>query len=102
MEVVLDTLLLEGGEYRTILSNKYRKRKSYSVPEPVVKSAIPGTIIEVLVNKGQKVKRGDAICVLDSMKMNNTICSSLAGIVKKVYITVGQMVGKDASLVEIR
>ena len=95
-----DTLRLESGEYRTQLTSKYRTRKAYSTPEPVVKAAIPGTIMEVLVKEGQRVKRGDALLVLDSMKMNNTICASDNGTVKTVYIEAGQPVGKNAPLVE--
>lgn len=97
----LETIILENGEFRTTISERFRNRKAYTTPEPIVKSAIPGTIMEVLVKEGQQVKRGDALCVLDSMKMNNTICSSFSGVVKKVYITAGQMVGKDAPLVEL-
>lgn len=96
----LETIILEDGEFRTTISEKFRNRKAYTTLEPIVKSAIPGTIMEVLVEEGQQVKRGDALCILDSMKMNNTICSSFSGVVKKVYITAGQMVGKDAPLVE--
>lgn len=96
----LETIILESGEYQTQLTDKFLKRKPYQKPENIVTAAIPGTIMEVLVKEGQQVKRGDALCVLDSMKMNNTICASNNGVVKKVYITVGQSVGKNAPLVE--
>lgn len=96
----METLRLESGDYQTQLTPKYLNRKAYSAPEPIVKAAIPGTIMEVLVKEGQQVKRGDALLVLDSMKMNNTICASDDGTVKKVYVTVGQSVGKDAPMVE--
>lgn len=96
----MDVLHLECGDYQTQLTPKYQNRKPYSAPEPVVKAAIPGTIMEVLVYEGQEVKRGDALCVLDSMKMNNTICAPNNGVVKKVHIALGQSVGKDAPIVE--
>lgn len=96
----LETLHLESGDYKTLLSPKYLKRKPYQKPENIVKAAIPGTIMEVLVKEGQQVKRGDALCVLDSMKMNNTICASNDGIVKKVCVSKGQSVGKDAIMFE--
>lgn len=96
----METIKLESGEYQTLLTPKYLNRKAYSAPEPIVKAAIPGTIMEVLVVEGQQVKRGDALCILDSMKMNNTICASDDGMVKKVYIEAGQPVGKNAPLVE--
>lgn len=96
----MEVLRLESGDYQTQLTPKYQNRKAYKMPEPTVKSAIPGTIMDVLVEEGQQVKRGDALCILDSMKMNNTICSSFSGMVKKIYITAGQMVGKDAPLIK--
>lgn len=96
----METLRLESGDYQTQLTPKYQNRKAYSAPEPIVKADIPGTIMEVLVTEGQQVKRGEALCILDSMKMNNTICASNDGMVKKVYIEAGQPVGKNAPLVE--
>ena len=96
----MDILKLEGGEYKTQLTPKYKNRKQYEKPQNVVTAAIPGTIMEVLVKEGQQVHRGDAICVLDSMKMNNTICAANDGVVKKVHISVGQSIGKDALMVE--
>ena len=96
----MEILKLESGDYQTQLTPKYQNRKAYSAPEPIVKAAIPGTIMEVLVKEGQQVKRGDALCILDSMKMNNTICASNDGVVKAVLIEVGQSVGKDAPMIE--
>ena len=96
----MEVLHLESGEYKTLLTSKYLKRKPYHKPENIVTAAIPGTIIEVMVKEGQQVKRGDALCVLDSMKMNNTICASNDGVVKRVHIGVGQSIGKDAPIVE--
>jgi biotin carboxyl carrier protein len=96
----MEVLKLESGEYKTQLTPKYKNRKSYEKPQNIITAAIPGTIMEVLVKEGQRVKRGDALLVLDSMKMNNTICTPNDGVVKKVYIQAGQPVGKNAPLVE--
>ena len=96
----LDILQLENGEFKTMLSEKYKNRKHYEQPMNLVTAAIPGTILSLLVKEGQRVKRGDALCILDSMKMNNTICAADDGIVKKVYITVGESIAKDAPIVE--
>ena len=96
----IDTLQLESGEYKTQLTTKFLNRKPYEKPQNIVKAAIPGTIMKVLVKEGQQVKRGEALLVLDSMKMNNTICASNDGVVKAVLIAVGQSVGKDAPMIE--
>lgn len=96
----MEVLKLESGEYPTHLTDKFLKRKPYQKPQNMVTAAIPGTIMEVLVEEGQSVKRGDALLVLDSMKMNNTICAPVNGVVKKVYITAGDPVGKNAPMIE--
>ena len=96
----MEVLHLENGDFQTNLSPKFRNRKHYEAPRNVVTAAIPGTIMSVMVKEGEQVRRGDALCVLDSMKMNNTICAPDDGIVKKVYIAVGESVGKDAPMVE--
>lgn len=98
----MEVLHLESGDYKTQITPKYLKRKHCQKPENIVTAAIPGTIMEVLVKEGQQVHRGDALCVLDSMKMNNTICAANDGTVKKVYIIVGQSIGKDAPMVEFK
>ena len=96
----MEVLHLESGDYKTQLTPKYLKRKPYQKPKIIVTAAIPGTIMEVLVKEGQQVHRGNALCVLDSMKMNNTISAANDGIVKKVHITVGQSIGKDVPMIE--
>lgn len=96
----MEVLRLENGEYKTQLTKKYLQRKPYVAPRNVITAAIPGTIMTVMVKEGQHVKRGDALCILDSMKMNNTICAAKDCIVKNVYIAVGESVGKDAPIVE--
>lgn len=95
-----ETLHLESGDYVTTISAKYRHRKFYKTPQKAITAAIPGTIISVLVKEGQNVKRGDALCVMDSMKMNITICATESGKVSKVYIKSGEVVAKGALMVE--
>ena len=96
----LDILQLENGEFKTTLSEKFKNRKPYEQPKNMVTAAIPGTILSVMVKEGQRVKRGNALCILDSMKMNNTVYAADDGIVKKVFITVGESIAKDAPMVE--
>lgn len=96
-----EILRLEDGDFYTTFTAKYLKRKKYERPKQIVKAAIPGTIMSILVNEGQRVKRGDALCVMDSMKMNNTICSGFDGIVSTVFVSQGASIGKDAPMFEI-
>ena len=57
-----------------------------------VTSPMPGDIIQILVKTGQKVKQGDPLCVLDAMKMKNTIHAPQAGIISEIEVQEGQSV----------
>ena len=96
----MEVLRLENGEYKTQLTKKYLQRKPYVAPRNVITASIPGTIMTVMVREGQHVKRGDALCILDSMKMNNAICATEDGVVSKVLVTEGESVAKDAVMFE--
>jgi acetyl-CoA/propionyl-CoA carboxylase biotin carboxyl carrier protein len=52
-----------------------------------------GTIVKVLVAVGDTVESGQALCVLEAMKMENNINADKAGTVAEVRVTPGQSVG---------
>ncbi|MHB1912350.1 MAG: ATP-binding protein, partial [Acidimicrobiales bacterium] len=52
-----------------------------------------GTIVRVLVAVGDQVELGQAVCVLEAMKMENNIAAERAGTVKEVRVEPGQTVG---------
>ena len=64
-----------------------------------VKSPLPGSVIKVLVNEGQAVKKGDTLLTLESMKMENAIMAEADGTVKQIAVTPGQNVMQDDLLI---
>lgn len=66
-----------------------------------VTAFIPGTIIDVKVKKGQEVKQGDVLVILDAMKMHNRLIAPSNGKVKEVKVKPGDRVCKGALLVSI-
>ena len=52
-----------------------------------------GTIVKVLVEVGQTVDIGDAIVVLEAMKMENQITAERAGTIKEIKVSAGDTVG---------
>ena len=52
----------------------------------------PGDIVEIRVKNGQVVKTGDPLCVLDAMKMKNTIHAPQGGTIAEVCVSQGQSV----------
>ncbi len=66
-----------------------------------VSAPIPGVIIEIKVSEGETVAYGQELCVLEAMKMKNSIRASRAGKVKKIHISVGDQVQQGKLLVEL-
>ena len=61
-----------------------------------------GTIVKVLVKEGQKVEAGEPVCVLEAMKMENSILAPAAGTVESIAVQAGQSVQSGAPLAVIR
>lgn len=66
-----------------------------------VTSPMPGTILEVKVSAGQAVKKGDVVCVLEAMKMENEIPAPEDGTVASVNIQKGASVNAGDLLVSL-
>ena len=70
--------------------------------EKAVKSTMPGIILKIMVKAGEKVKEGDVIAILESMKMENDIKSPISGEVKSVFVNEDDTVSPDDILMVIR
>jgi biotin carboxyl carrier protein len=66
-----------------------------------VVAIMPGKITRVVVAEGQEVQKGQAVCVLEAMKMENELRAERGGVVKAVHVKPGDDVEKDQVLVEI-
>ena len=66
-----------------------------------VVAPLPGTVTKVLVKEGQQVGPNDTICLLEAMKMENTISAGAAGTVKKILVKEGVQVQQGEALVEL-
>lgn len=65
-----------------------------------VKAPMPGLVIGTLVEPGQAVQKGDALIILEAMKMENVIKAAGDGVVKTVHAHKGQAVDKGQMLLE--
>jgi biotin carboxyl carrier protein len=72
-----------------------------SVGGNAVCAPMPGKITSINVSKGQQVKTGDVVIILEAMKMEQDIKSSFSGIVKDVLVTAGETVKKEQALIII-
>lgn len=67
----------------------------------VIKAPMPGTLIKVNVKPGDAVKKGDILCVLEAMKMENDIMAPADGVVASVEASQGSSVATNAVLVTL-
>ena len=67
----------------------------------IVKSPLPGLIIDVKAREGEKVKAGQIIVVMEAMKMENQIQATIDGTVKKIFVKKGDNVAEGDTLIEI-
>jgi biotin carboxyl carrier protein len=65
-----------------------------------IKAPMPGLVLNILVEDGQEIKKGDALIVLEAMKMENILKSPTDGKVKKVAVKKGVAVEKGQILIE--
>ena len=87
------------SERMRALSNALGAKKGAG--EGVVKSPMPGRVLKLLVNEGDRVRSGTPLIVVEAMKMENELCADRDGVVGKIHVQPGATVEGGAKLVEI-
>jgi biotin carboxyl carrier protein len=64
-----------------------------------VKAPMPGMVLRIIAQSGQDVKKGDALLVLEAMKMENIIKSPIDGTIKSIDVTERNAVEKNQTLI---
>ena len=65
-----------------------------------IHAPMPGLLLEFQVVEGDSVSKGDALCVLEAMKMENTLVATRDGVIKTIYKEKGAPVDKGELLIE--
>lgn len=64
-----------------------------------LKAPMPGLVLQILVEPGQEIKKGDKILILEAMKMENAIKAPADAIVAQIHINPGTAVDKNQLLI---
>lgn len=64
-----------------------------------IHSPMTGGVLSILVKPGNNIKTGDAVAVIEAMKMEHTICAAKGGTVRTVPFSIGDQVKEGESLV---
>jgi pyruvate carboxylase len=95
-------IALENGTFKTRVTRKFHLRKPYEKQDPrILKAVIPGVVAEIGAKVGRAVKQGDAVMILEAMKMLNRIVAPQDGTVKAIRVAMGEKVVKGQVLIEI-
>ncbi len=91
-----------GRKYKTLYTKKFVERKTWQAPNPnEVKSIIPGSVTEIFVKAGQRVKKGEKLMIYEAMKMKNIISAPFDATIDSVEANVGDKLPKGVVLVKV-
>jgi len=97
------TIIIEDIKYKTKLTKKFLARKPYQRVDPKKLHAfIPGTIRNVFVKKGKRVKAGEKLLELEAMKMVNTFFAEFNAVILDIPVKSGQAVSKNQLLIHFK
>ncbi len=66
-----------------------------------VTAPMPGTILDIKVSAGQSVKKGETVCVLEAMKMENDIPAPCDGVVASINVQKGASVAANDVIITL-
>nr|XP_056717664.1 propionyl-CoA carboxylase alpha chain, mitochondrial [Euleptes europaea] len=81
--------------------SKYMPEKVVEDSSSILRSPMPGVVVAVSVKPGDMVVEGQEICVIEAMKMQNSLSAAKTGKVKAVHCKAGETVGEGDELVEL-
>ncbi len=106
-EKKIATIKVNNNSYQVSLKDKYdillKELGMSNMANKVVKeikAPMPGLVVSIDVKKGQEIKAGDSVIVLEAMKMENVLKSPVDGVIKNIKAIEATTVDKNAVLIE--
>lgn len=87
---------------RPDIADMHRRLPEKEKPDlsKMIISPMPGLVVSVDVETGQEVQEGEAVCIVEAMKMQNIIRAETTGTVKAINVAAGDSVAADEVMVE--
>lgn len=102
------TIAVNGNEYVIDLQDKFDllldelgMSNMATVKMKDIKAPMPGLVLSIAAKVGDEIQKGDAILILEAMKMENVLKSQGEGTIKAIKITEGEAVEKNQVLIEL-
>jgi len=90
------------ADHRTIVRNNLVRTVPNSTTRQEIKAPMPGKVLRIEVEEGESVQAGKGLLVLEAMKMENEIKSSVSCKIERVFVSPGKAVEKSEVLLSIK
>jgi 3-methylcrotonyl-CoA carboxylase alpha subunit len=91
-----------AGRFELTLVDPFHYEPADAMPDARLTSLMPGRVVKVMAAAGDKVAKGQALMILEAMKMEHTIASPREGVIERVAFRENDLVPADAVLVAFR
>lgn len=88
-------------EIEEIINDEITVQEPITINNNDILAPMAGKIVNILVNKGDKVKKGDKLLILEALKMENEITSPTNGEIIAIKVTKGDTVLEKTVLISI-
>tara|TARA_B110000037_G_scaffold192981_1_gene227594 strand:+ start:72 stop:575 length:504 start_codon:yes stop_codon:yes gene_type:complete len=94
---------LFGSSHSVVVEDPKRKALKLSAGSEtgLLTTSMPGRVVRILVELGQSVVKGEAMIVIEAMKMENEMKSSIAGVVAEIMVTEGEPLASGSALIRV-
>jgi len=90
-----------AGPFEFAVPSVAPRRRGAAVGPAALTAQMPGVVRRVLVAAGEAVERGQALVLLEAMKMEIRVTAPQAGVVRRVAVAVGQAVERGQTLIDV-
>ncbi len=92
------TILHSGNSYLLNVVNSSDAGTEDDTSAGSLSSPMPGKVVQVLVNEGDRVAKGTALLILEAMKMEHTITAPIDGVISELHYHEGDMIDEGVEL----
>jgi 3-methylcrotonyl-CoA carboxylase alpha subunit len=86
------------GRFDLQLVDPFHYEAADTLPDARLTALMPGRVVKVMAAEGDSVKKGQALLILEAMKMEHTIVSPRDGVIERAAFKEGELVPADAVL----
>ncbi len=103
-------IIVDGSDYTATITDERTEtinalignRASKQKRAGDIKAPMPGLVVKILVEEGERIKRGRGLILVEAMKMENEIKAPVDGVVDQIKVEAGKTVDKNQLLLVIK